>query len=309
MTPHEHPSVETPNRIVTRPDFDGVVCAVLLRDALEILQPVAWTEPADIQKGWFIPQSGDVLANLPYSPGCSMWFDHHVSNHVTVPFQGAFRIAPSAAGVIYDYYRSNLKGNYRELVAAADKIDSAALSLEEVRNPDMDPYLLVSMTLPDPNHTDPTYPDHLVRLLQSYPIHKVLTEPIVSQRCDEVLHENRAYETHLRNHTTCQQQVSITDFRNLNPPPSGNRFLVYALFPDCHVNVKIRYDQRLGDMLAVSVGHSIFRNTCRVNIGRLLQRFEGGGHQAVGACRFSSKKADQYLPPIIDALIRNEPNE
>lgn len=296
-------------RIVTRPDFDGVVCAVLLYDALDIQEPVLWVEPSEIQKGQVVVQPGDILANLPYSPECEMWFDHHISNGIDVPFKGAFQIAPSAAGVIFDFYRPRLKRDYRELVTATDKIDSASLSLEEVRHPEIDPYLLISMTLPDQDKNDRAYWDHLAHLFRSRTIQEIMQDSEVRYRCDRVITENRAYKTSLKEHTRCPGQVAITDFRKLNPPPVGNRFLVYSLFPQCNVHVKIRFDSKQADVLAVSVGHSIFNQTCQVNVGRLLQNFEGGGHRAAGACRFPAHLADQYLPRIIDALTQNIAND
>jgi len=296
-------------RIVTRPDFDGVVCAVLLYDVLNIEEPVLWVEPSEVQKGQVAIRPDDVLANLPYSPVCAMWFDHHFSNEISVPFNGAFKIAPSAAGVIFDVYRAKFRRDYSELVAAADKIDSANLTLAEVRYPETDPYLLISMTLPDQDKNDRPYWDHLVKQFRFQTIQDIMQDLQVRDRCDRVIAENKAYEVHLMNHTRCVNQVAITDFRELNPPPVGNRFLVYSLFPQCNVNVKIRFDSQRADTLAISVGHSIFNPTCQVNVGLLLQNFEGGGHRAAGACRFPAHLADQYIPKIIDALKQNIRND
>jgi uncharacterized UPF0160 family protein len=133
-------------RIVTRPDFDGVVCAVLLRDAIDDRAPVIWTQPNDIQHGMLNVQADDILANLPYDDRCGLWFDHHFSNQTERPFQGAFAIAPSAAGVIFNYYRGRFTREFDELVAAADKIDSADLNLDEIKRPQAFPYILLSMT-------------------------------------------------------------------------------------------------------------------------------------------------------------------
>jgi uncharacterized UPF0160 family protein len=91
-------------RIVTRPDFDGVVCAVLLHDVETITEPVKWVEPGDVQRGLVEIHAGDIIANLPYDDRCTMWFDHHFTNRIDKPFKGAFREAPSAAGIIYDFY-------------------------------------------------------------------------------------------------------------------------------------------------------------------------------------------------------------
>ena len=81
-------------RIVTRPDFDGIVCAVLLYEALQIDEPVKWVEPNDLQKGRVNIHNQDVIANLPYDENCALWFDHHYTNRINTSFKGAFKIAP-----------------------------------------------------------------------------------------------------------------------------------------------------------------------------------------------------------------------
>jgi len=292
-------------RIVTRSDFDSVVCAVLLYEALNIHEPVKWVEPSDIQKGLVDIHQGDIIANLPFAPGCSMWFDHHFSNQGVQSFTGIFRIAPSAARIIFDHYRDKLQRDYSELVQAADKIDSADLTQEEVLNPEHHPYILLSMTIGSQINSDEPYWNHLVDLLRILPIHKVMEDKAVRAHCEAVIKENIAYQTHLKKHTQCLGHVAVTDFRTLTPPPAGNRFMVYSLFPECSVQVKIRLDSNRPDMVMVSVGHSIFNQTCKVNVGQLLTNFEGGGHRAAGACRFHISKAEQYIPQILDALVQN----
>ena len=101
-------------RIVTRPDFDGIVCAVLLYEALDIKEPVVWVEPNHVQKGLVNIQNEDIIANLPYNAGCALWFDHHFTNQIDTPFKGAFQIAPSAAGIIFQYYQSSFQRDYSE---------------------------------------------------------------------------------------------------------------------------------------------------------------------------------------------------
>ncbi len=292
-------------RIVTRADFDSVVCAVLLYEALDIQAPVKWVEPSEIQKGMVDIHEGDIVANLPYAPNCSLWFDHHFSNQGKQPFTGAFRMAPSAAGIIFDYYRGRFLRDYTELVQAADKIDSADLTHEEVLYPERHPYILLSMTISSQNKADETYWNHLIDLLRIHPIQEVMEDKTVKTRCDEVIRENIAYQSFLKDHTRCIGHVAITDFRALTPPPAGNRFLVYSLFPECSVQVKIRLDANQSGMVMVSVGHSIFNRTCKVNVGQLLAEFEGGGHRAAGACRFHTSKAAQYIPKILNALLKN----
>ena len=296
-------------RIVTRPDFDGVVCAVLLNEALDIKEPIKWIEPSLVQRGKVEIRAGDVIANLPYDSRCSLWFDHHYTNRIYRDFEGAFRIAPSAAGIIFDYYRDRFKRDYQELVTAADKIDSADLTLDQVLHPEKYDYVLLSLTVCDGDRAGENYWNKLVALLGRHNIGKVLDDPDVNRRCRDVVVENEQYAMHLKKHTRLVDHVSITDFRFFDRAPAGNRFLVYSLFPESVVNVRIRYEDENKQVIAVHVGHSIFNPQCRVNAGLLLADFEGGGHRGAASARFQARKADEYLPRIIDALLKNQDNE
>jgi nanoRNase/pAp phosphatase (c-di-AMP/oligoRNAs hydrolase) len=105
------------------------------------------------------------------------------------------------------------------------------------------------------------------------------------------------------------QHVSITDFRSFDKTPEGNRFLVYSMFPEAVVSVNIRYDNGNKEKVAVSVGHSIFNRNCNVNVGLMLSDFDGGGHRGAGSCRFHVSKADEYIPKILNILLKNQDNE
>jgi oligoribonuclease NrnB/cAMP/cGMP phosphodiesterase (DHH superfamily) len=293
-------------RIVTRPDFDGVVCAVLLKAVHPIDQPIKWVEPGDMQKKMVEIIDGDIIANLPFHEKCSLWFDHHYSNRPGVDFAGAYKLAPSAAAVVFEYYRDRFGKNFTGLVSQTDKIDSADLTEDEVIHPENYPYVLLSMTISGREAHDEKYWNRLVELLGSEGIDRVISDPEVVARCREVVKQNEHYKTLLEKYTRMEAHVSITDFRELGKTPAGNRFLSYSLFPDSIVNVKIRYDNHDPDKLIVSVGHSIFNRNCHVNVGAMLTGFEGGGHEKAGACSFDASNADDYIPKIIDILLKNE---
>ena len=296
-------------RIVTRPDFDGIVCAVLLYEAMDIRQAVRWVEPNALQRGMVEIRKGDIIANLPYDDRCSFWFDHHYTNRIYRSFRGVFKIAPSAAGIIFDHFKDRFKRDYSELVTATDKIDAAELSLDEVLHPERHGYVLLSMTVVNGGEPDEPYWSKLIDLLRSKDIQSVLDDPEVKERCRRVIEENEKYSVYLKKYTRTDKHVSISDFRNLENIPAGNRFLVYSLFPDSFVNMRIRYEKSDKEMTAVSIGHSIFNRQCNVNAGLLLADFEGGGHRGAASTRFRSSKADDYLPRIIEALQKNENNE
>ena len=296
-------------RIVTRPDFDGVVCAVLLIDALGIKEPVKWVEPSALQRGQVEIRKGDIIANLPYDDKCTLWFDHHYTNEIDHPFKGVFKIAPSAAGIIFEHYQDRFKRDYSELVTATDKIDSADLTLDEVCQPEKYGYVLLSMTVFEGDYPNEFYWNRLVNLFGEHDFERILKDPEVKRRCQDVVNQNEQYAGQLKANTRLEKHVAITDFRHLEKTPTGNRFLVYALFPESFVHVRIRREDQNKDMIAVSVGHSIFNPHCNVNAGQLLADFKGGGHYGAAGARFHASKAEEFIPLIIDALLKNENNE
>ena len=293
-------------RIVTRPDFDGVVCAVLLYEAESIKEPVKWLEPGEIQKGTADIQSGDILANLPYDDRCSLWFDHHYSNRIDRPFKGAFKITSSAARIIFEYYEDRFQRDYSELVKETDKIDSADFARNEVLHPEKYPYFLLSMTISKRDDSDEPYWNKLVELLRKFEIGTIHSDPEVKDRCTRTIAENIRYEGILKKHTRMKGQVSITDFRDLEETPYGNRFLVYSLFPESYVNVCILYDAVNREKVLVKVGHSIFNINCHVNVGKMLSAFDGGGHRGAGSCGLNPANADESIKTIVDILVTNE---
>ena len=293
-------------RIVTRPDFDGIVCAVLLYKVENITEPVKWLEPREIQKGDVDIRNEDIIANLPYDDRCLLWFDHHYSNQANKPFRGLFKIAPSAARVIYEYYQDRIQRDYTDLLVATDKIDSADLTKEEVLYPEKYPYILLSMTISGRADEEQNYWNKLVDLLKTSDIQAVLEDSEVKKRCNKTITENVQYVELLKKHTRIQYQVSITDFRSLNRTPNGNRFIAYCLFPETYVNVCILMDEIEKEKVRVKVGHSIFNKTCNVNVGKMLSGFGGGGHPGAGSCSLPAKNADEQIHLIVDALIQNK---
>ncbi len=294
-------------RIVARPDFDGIVCAVLIYEAEEIDSPPLWIEPGQVQKGDADIRHGDIMANLPYDKRCSMWFDHHISNDLGHDVAGAFKVAPSAAGVVYEYYKQQgkLEKNFDELIRETDIIDSAELTEDQVLYPEKYPYVLLSMTIKNRDESDPPYWDRLVSLLREKDIASVLNDAEVEQRCRMVVEENRAFVDILKQYTKIRGNISICDFRSIEKAPSGNRFLTYCLFPETMVSVRIRYDDKNRNSVILSIGHSIFNQSCRVNIGKLLSNYGGGGHAGAGGCTLKAEDADETIEEIIKILEEN----
>ncbi|MCP5107648.1 MAG: exopolyphosphatase [bacterium] len=308
-------------RIISRPDFDGIVCAALLYDALDIDQPVQWVEPNDMQSGEVEIRKGDIIANLSYNKNCTLWFDHHVSNQREKDFDGVFELAPSAACLIFDFfnhfdYKKNpgnvgksvkkFQRDYTELIEATDRIDAAQLTIDEVLHPENYPYIAISMTILSHESKDESYWNHLVDLLRKHDIREVIKDPEVQRRHKAAIEKDKKYAKLVERNTTVNNHVSITDFRQFKKMPTGNRFLVFCIFPESLVNVKIRYHDYDSDLVIVSVGHNIFNRRSTVNTGLLCAKFGGGGHFGAGSCGFSREKIDEFLPVILETLHKNE---
>ena len=295
-------------RIVTRPDFDGIVCAVLLKEALDTDPDIIWMEPNEIQSGKADVRPGDIMANLPPHPDAGLWFDHHVSNTPPTPVPGLFEIAPSAAGLVYRYYQrqGKLDTRFDELVEQTDMIDSADLTKEQVNAPEDYPYLLLSMTIQNKSFTDIPYWNRLVEMLRTTPVDQIMTDNEVQSRCRQVIEENRAFGRYLKDHTRVKDRISVTDFRPLDPVPSGNRFLTYSIFPETIASVRIRYKGPDKGQVLLSVGKSIFNRDSRVNIGHLLSGYGGGGHDGAGGCTLDRPGAQAKIDAIVAAMRANK---
>lgn len=290
-------------RIVTRPDFDGVVSAILLRKIFGKDTPILWVEPYEVQNGNIETTESDIIANLPYNSPNALWFDHHITNNVPQNYKGKFEVAPSAAGVIYNHYEE-LTG-FDNLIIETDKIDSANFSAEEIKSPEKFPHILLAMTIDGGNETENEYLELLTSLLSRMSAEEVIKIDEIKKRCNMVILQNRNLTKYLKKHTTCEEGVAIVDYRSLDESPKGNRFLVYSLFPEAYVSARIRYKPDNRDTIVVSLGHSIINKTCNVNVGNLAASIGGGGHRAAASCSFPTETAHKNIEIIINRLKAN----
>lgn len=274
-------------RLVTRGDLDGLTCAVLIC-LNEQIDDILLLHPQDITDGKVQVGEGDIVANLPYQPGCSMWFDHH--HHTAtlaapeLEFKGAFGAAPSAARLVYEYFGGRkAMPQFTELVRETDRLDSADLVREDVENPAG--YIKLGFTIDSRSGLGKfeSYFMMLLDLLQSQtPIDEVLAHPEVKRRTDLLDQANVVFRQALTENTRVEDNIIITDFRQLDHLPIGNRFLVYALYPDANVSVRIQWGPNK-EFTMMTLGHSIFNRNCKTNVGELAARYGGGGHAGAGS--------------------------
>jgi hypothetical protein len=286
-------------RLITRADFDGIVCAVLLT-AQEHIDRFLFVEPKAMQDREFEVTAEDILANLPYHPNASLWFDHHITNQVSGSYRGKFFLAPSAARVVFDYYPEGSLTRYDVLVQEADRIDSGDLEMADILEPQG--CVLLAYTLDPNSRGDEAYWIKLIHLLREQPFALVMEDGEVKDRCIQVLEDFKVYHDLLLNNTRQDGNVVITDFREINFEGKLNRFLVYSLFPKSNISIRIFRDYHQKGRIGISVGKNIFNKTSNLNVGELLSHYGGGGHQGAGSCRVPVEDAEEILKKIIEAL-------
>ncbi len=303
-------------RLITRSDFDGLVCAVLLRN-VEQIDSVEFVHPKDVQDGKVTVGRDDILTNLPYMPGIGLWFDHHsseiVRNEDTASYRGRFEIAPSAARVVFNHYGAARLGKYAKLLESVDKSDAAQLSMEDVTNPAG--WMLLSYVM-DPRtglayHHGYSISNRelmakMIDLIAANPDapNVVLADPDVKQRIDRYFSQLKEFETLQREHSRVEGNAIVTDLRGVGEMPAGNRFLIYTMFPKANIQVRI-FDGRKGEFVVCAVGHSIFNRTSKTDVGQLMDRYGGGGHRGAGTCQLPLADADAKLAEIL-AQIRKD---
>jgi hypothetical protein len=293
-------------RLVTRGDLDGLTCAVLVTSC-EPIEEIALIHPQDITDKKFAVGARDILANLPYAPGCGKWFDHHLltesNERPPEGFEGRYGLAPSAARVVYGYYRPSHPelDRHARLLFETDRLDAAQLNVEDVVEPK--DYILLGFTL-DPRTGLGAYQDYfreLVDWVKRMPIEEVLRQPEVEERVRKM----REQDAHFREVTLARSRldgnVVVTDFRGVDPIPVGNRFLVYTLFPQANISLRVHPGPD-PQRVAVAVGHSIFNRTSRVSVGVLMSRYGGGGHRGAGTCLLPADRADAFLAEMISVM-------
>ena len=307
--------MEQKKRLVTRSDFDRLACAMMLRE-LSIIDEIKFVHPKDVQDGKVELSENDITTNLPYDPRVSLAFDHHESEIDRLKAKevgGQLVIDPtarSAARVVYDYYggKKTFARISEELMTAVDKGDSADFTLDEVLHPDgwvllhylMDPRTGLGRFR---NFRISNYQlmMELIDFCMDHPIDEILAHPDVAERATLYREQAELFEQQLRRIARVHDKVVVLDLREEEIIHAGNRFMIYALYPQTQISVHVAWGFRKQNT-AVMIGKSIFNKASQVDIGELCLRYGGGGHHNAGTCQLENDVVDQELPAIIEAL-------
>jgi nanoRNase/pAp phosphatase (c-di-AMP/oligoRNAs hydrolase) len=299
-------------RLITRSDFDGLVCAVLLKEKFSIHE-IKFAHPKDMQDGKIPVYGNDIIANLPYVPTAYLIFDHHVSetlrvakqkNHIIIPD------APSAARVIYEHFGGAdfFTAISDEMMQAVDKADSANFNLEEVLNPKK--WVLLSFIM-DGRTGLGRFKDFkisniqlmldLIEYCRTKNIDEILALEDVKERVELYFEQQELFRQQIHRISEVQHNVLIVNFMDEEIHYAGNRFVKYALFPQTNISIQIMWGPGKKN-LVFSVGKSIFDKTSDTNIGELMLKYGGGGHAAAGTCQIPIQDFEKDLEEIVSVL-------
>ncbi len=307
--------MEQKKRLVTRSDFDGLACAMMLRELGEI-EEIKFVHPKDVQDGKVELFPTDITTNLPYDPRVGLAFDHHESEMDRLKAQetgGKLIIDPnarSAARVVYDYYggKATFPRVSDELMAAVDKGDSADFTVDEILNPKG--WVLLHYLM-DPRTGLGRFRQfrisnydlmmELIGYCMDHTIDEILELPDVKERVDLYFEQADMFKEQLKRIAKIHDKVVVLDLRNEEIIHAGNRFMIYALYPETEISVHVAWGFRKQNT-AVMIGKSIVNKVSPVDIGELCLKYGGGGHHNAGTCQLDNDVVDAELPAIIDAL-------
>ena len=307
--------MEAKRRLVTRSDFDGLACAMMLRD-LDLVDEIKFVHPKDVQDGKIELTKSDITTNLPYDPRVGLAFDHHESEMdrlKAIETGGKLIIDPharSAARVVYDYYggKKTFKKISDELMAAVDKGDSADFTIDEILNPKgwvLLHYLMDARTgLGRFHQFHISNYDLMMELIQycmDHTIDEILDLPDVKERVELYFEQSDQFVAQLKRIAKVYDKVVVLDLRNEEVIHAGNRFMIYALYPETQISVHVAWGFRKQNT-AVMIGKSIVNKASNVDIGELCLKYGGGGHHNAGTCQLDNDEVDKQLPDIIAAL-------
>jgi len=302
-------------RLITRSDFDGLVCGMLLTE-LNLIDDIKFVHPKDMQDGLIEVTDRDITTNLPYVPSAALAFDHHDSEmlrNLELADNDKYIIdphAPSAARVVYDWFggQSTFPEIDLGMMAAVDKADSAQFTLDDVLDPkgwELLSFLMDSRTglgrFRDFRISNYQLMMELIGYCKNHSIDQILQHPDVLERVQLFREHEYKFKEQVGRCTTVHGNLGILDLRNEETIWPGNRFMIYALFPQINISIHVLWGLRQQNTV-FATGKSIFNRTSQTDIGNLMLKYGGGGHIAAGTCQIANDQADTILEELIRTI-------
>jgi len=300
-------------RLVTRSDFDGLVCAVLLKH-LDMIDDIKFVHPKDMQDGLIEITESDLTTNLPYVASAHLVFDHHESEamrngtgHKNYVIDAE---ADSAARIVWRHYGGHdaFPKDWDDMMVAVDKADSANFNMEEVMAPKN--WELLNMLMDSRTGlgrfrefriSNYELMMQLIDSCREMKIEEILALPDVVERVELYEAHKPEFDEQLKRCATVYDNLVVLDLRDEEVIHPGSRFAIYAMFPECNISIHQMWGFKQQNTV-FATGKSIFDRSCATHIGELMLEFGGGGHAAAGTCQVDNDKADESLQALITRI-------
>ncbi|MEM9387855.1 MAG: exopolyphosphatase [Pseudomonadota bacterium] len=304
-------------RLVTRSDFDGLVCAVLLKE-LDLIDDITFVHPKDMQDGAIEITDRDITTNLPYVEGVGLAFDHHASEGLRNEARENHIIevdTPSAARVVYNYFggADRFPRAWDDMMSAVDKADAAQFSREEILNPT--DWVMLNFLM-DPRTGLGRFRDfrisnynlmmELIDYCKSHTIEEIMQLPDVVERVELYHEQKELFEAQVRACSEVHDELIILNLKDQEIIHAGNRFMIYAMFPQCNLSIHHMWGFRQQNTV-FAMGKSILDRSSKVHVGELMLSYGGGGHANAGTCQVANEDAETVKRELIEKVLAADP--
>lgn len=300
----------TKYRLVTRSDFDGLVCAVLLKH-LDMIDDILFVHPKDMQDGKVDITERDITTNLPYCEGVHLAFDHHLSETIRLKEQKKNHIidpdAMSAARVVYDHFggAKTFPARWNTMMVEVDKADAAQFSKEEILHPEG--WVLLNYLM-DPRTGLGRFRNFrisnynlmmdLIDYCKDHDIDDIMKMPDVQERVKLYAEQAELFKEQVSRCATIHKNLIVLNLKGEETIYAGNRFMIYALYPDTNISIHVMWGLKQQNTV-FAIGHSIVNRTSKTNVGELCLGYNGGGHEKAGTCQIDNDKAEGVLKELV----------
>lgn len=300
-------------RLVTRSDFDGLVCAVLLKH-LDMIDDILFVHPKDMQDGKVEITNKDITTNLPYVEGVHLAFDHHSSEMIRNKGEKDNYIidpkAMSAARVVYDHFggAKTFPSKWNDMMVAVDKADAAQFSKEEILHPT--DWVLLNYLM-DPRTGLGRFRNfrisnynlmmELIDACKDKEISEIMQMPDVKERVDLYFEQEELFKEQVNRCSQIHKNLLVLNLKNEETIYAGNRFMIYAMHPETNISIHVLWGLKQQNTV-FAIGKSIVNRSSKTNIGELCLKYEGGGHENAGTCQVSNERADEVLQELIKKI-------
>lgn len=300
-------------RLVTRSDFDGLVCAVLLKH-LNKIDDILFVHPKDMQDGKVEITDRDITTNLPYVEGVHLAFDHHSSEMIRNKGEKDNYIidpkAMSAARVVYDHFggAKTFPDKWNGMMVAVDKADAAQFSKEEILKPTE--WVLLNYLM-DPRTGLGRFRNfrisnynlmmELIDACKDKSIAEIMEMPDVKERVDLYFEQEGLFKEQVDRCAKIHNNLLVLNLKDEYTIYAGNRFMIYAMHPETNISIHVLWGLKQQNTV-FAIGKSIVNRSSKTNIGELCLKYDGGGHENAGTCQVANERADEVLQELIKKI-------